>query len=260
MSFSKYKPKNENPVQFELPLKEKDSGSEIQPPSSNSATDQSLSLKVSDSSSQTKAVSSNFAVHQSHFLDVRSSSSKPDIKGADRVLPEASINLKNEEALTSNIVSSKISFPSFVKVSSDVPTLETKEQTYKCDTANFRYRGSNLSDIQRKEIIQNLFVLNSFFYFPKKYGRQFKRVWLKQFPWLCYSPSMDGGFCLACVLFNNEFAKGSKVKLLRTDPARLSPSAVSDFERHVEGKTKKKDSDRNSTLHKDTSALLYSVQ
>ena len=104
MSFNKYKPKNENPVQFESPLKEKDSGSEIQPPSSNSATDQSLPLKVSDSSSQTKTVSSNFAVHQSHFLDVSSSSSKPDIKGADRVLPEASINLKNEEALTSNIV------------------------------------------------------------------------------------------------------------------------------------------------------------
>ena len=54
--------------------------------------------------------------------------------------------------------------------------------------------------------------------------------------------------------------KGSKVKLLRTDPVRSSPSAVSDFKRHVEEKRKKKDSDRNRTLHKDTSALLYSVQ
>ena len=71
---------------------------------------------------------------------------------------------------------------------------------------------------------------------------------------------MDGGFCLACVLFSHEFAKSSKVKLLRTNPVRLSPSAVSDFKRHVEGKRKEKDSDRNRTLHKDTSALFYSVQ
>ena len=175
LSFSKYKPKNENPVQFELPLKEKDSGSEIQAPSSNSAIDQSLQLKVSDSSSQTQPAPSNFAVDQSHFLDNSSSNSKPDIKAADRVLPEASINLKNEEVLTSNIVLNKIIFTSFVKVNSDVPTLETKEQTYKYDFANFRYRGSNLSNIQRKEIIQNVFVRNSSFHFPKIDGRQFKR-------------------------------------------------------------------------------------
>ena len=132
---------------------------------------------------------SNSAVDQPHFLNVSSSNSKPDIKAADRV------------------------FPSFLKVNSDLPTLKTKEHTYKYDIANFRYRGSNLSDIQRKEIIQNVFVPNSFFHFPKVDGRQFKREWLKQFPWLCYSPSMDGGFCLACVLFGLKFAKGSKVKL-----------------------------------------------
>ena len=48
--------------------------------------------------------------------------------------------------------------------------------------------------------------------------------------------------------------------MLRTNPVRSSPSAVSDFKRHVEGKRKKKDHDKNRTLHKDTSALLYSVQ
>ena len=69
---------------------------------------------------------------------------------------------------------------------------------------------------------------------------------------------MDGGFRLGCVLFGLEFAKGSKVKLLRTDPVRSSPSAVSDFKRRAEGKRKKKDHDKNTTLHKDTSALLYS--
>ena len=53
LSFSKYKPKNENPVQLELPVKLNDSGSEIQPPLSNSAIDQSLPLEVSNSSSET---------------------------------------------------------------------------------------------------------------------------------------------------------------------------------------------------------------
>ena len=105
MSFSKYKTKNENPVQFELPLKEKDSNSQTQPPSSNSAIDQSLPLKESDSSSQIQPVSSNFAVDQSHFLDVSSSNIKPDIKAANRVLPGALIKPKNEEVLTSNNVS-----------------------------------------------------------------------------------------------------------------------------------------------------------
>ena len=105
-----------------------------------------------------------------------------------------------------------------------------------------------------------MFVPNSSFDFPKVDGRQFKRDSRKQFPWLCYSPSLDDGFCLACILFGHEFAKGSKVNLLRTDPVRSSSSAVSDFKRHVEGKRQNKDHDKNRSLHNDTSALLYSVQ
>ena len=97
MSFSECKPKNENTVQFELPFKVNDSGSEIQSLSSNSAIDQSLPLKASHLSSQTQPVPSNSAVDQPYFLNVCSSNSKPDIKAADRVLPEASINLKNKE-------------------------------------------------------------------------------------------------------------------------------------------------------------------
>ena len=52
LSFSKCKPKNENSVQFDLPLNVNDSGSEIKSLLSNSAIDQSLPLKVSDSGSQ----------------------------------------------------------------------------------------------------------------------------------------------------------------------------------------------------------------
>ena len=95
MSCSKYKPKNEKPVQFKLPLKVNYSYSEIQPPLSKSVIDQSLPLKIKDSSSQTQPVSSNSADDQLHFLDVK--------KAANRVLREASINLKNEENLTLNV-------------------------------------------------------------------------------------------------------------------------------------------------------------
>ena len=70
----------------------------------------------------------NYAVDQPHFLNVSSSNSKPDIKAADRVLPEASINLKNKEVLTSNVASNKISFPSFFKVNSDLTILTTKNK------------------------------------------------------------------------------------------------------------------------------------
>ena len=46
------------------------------------------------------------------------------------------------------------------------------------------------------------------------------------------------------ISFGHEFVKCYKVKLLRTDPIRSSPSAVSDFKRHVEGERKNKYSDR----------------
>ena len=87
--------------------------------------DQPLLLKVSDSSLKTQSVPSNSAVDQSHFLNVSSSDSKPDIKVADRVLLETSINLKNEEVLTLNVTSNKISLPSIIKVNSDIATLKT---------------------------------------------------------------------------------------------------------------------------------------
>ena len=54
---------------------------------------------------------------------------------------------------------------------------------------------------------------------------------------------MDGVLILACVLFDYEFAKGSKVKLLRREEKR-----------------RKKYHDSSRTLHKDTSAILQSIQ
>ena len=77
-------------------------------------------------------------------------------------MPEASINLKNQEVFTSNVVPNIKSFPFFVKINSDAPTLEKNEHTYKYDNANFRWRGNSLIDIQRKEIIQNVCEMSVF--------------------------------------------------------------------------------------------------
>lgn len=56
------------------------------------------------------------------------------------------------------------------------------------------------------------------YHFPLKteFGkrRSFKYEWLAQFPWLSYSPSLDGAFCLPCVLFSCEAKKGGE-KLAR---------------------------------------------
>ena len=56
------------------------------------------------------------------------------------------------------------------------------------------------------------------YHFPLKteFGkrRSFKYEWLAQFLWLSYSPSLDGAFCLPCVLFSCEAKKGGE-KLAR---------------------------------------------
>ena len=88
------------------------------------------------------------------------------------------------------------------------------------------YGGSSLTDIQRKEIMQNVFLSNDSFHFHNIDDRQFEREWLKQFSWLCYSPKMKSGFCLACILFGYEFVNDSKIKLFEIDPVRVSCTAV----------------------------------
>ena len=44
--------------------------------------------------------------------------------------------------------------------------------------------------------------------FPKDHkGRRFRGKWLIDFSWLTYSPTLEGGFCLPCVLFHGEVSK-----------------------------------------------------
>ena len=47
--------------------------------------------------------------------------------------------------------------------------------------------------------IKNVFIPDELYTFPKTNGRSF------HINWLCYSPSVDSGFCLPCVLFGDRF-------------------------------------------------------
>ena len=62
-------------------------------------------------------------------------------------------------------------------------------------------------------------------------GRRFRYNWLDLYPWLCYSPLKDGGYCLSCVLFGDRFpGKASKLKNLFS--CRWNDASTS-FERHA---------------------------
>ena len=76
------------------------------------------------------------------------------------------------------------------------------------------------------------------------------------YSWLCYSPSLDGAFCLPCVLFGDRFpTKTSTIKKLFPQPITQwnDPSAA--YKRHVglEAKVGSK-----LGLHESTSALFTS--
>ena len=70
-----------------------------------------------------------------------------------------------------------------------------------------------------------MFVPDATFNFPKL-NRPFRLELLDKFTWLCYSPFMDGGFCLPCALFGDKFpSKNGKIKKLFCEPFTHWPYA-----------------------------------
>ena len=64
-----------------------------------------------------------------------------------------------------------------------------------------------LSDGDKRWLLKNCCRPSTDFKYPIKieYGksRSFQHAWLKEYPFLSYSASRDGGFCVICILFNN---------------------------------------------------------
>ena len=107
------------------------------------------------------------------------------------------------------------------------------------DVASCMLKELFTSDIEKKDLIKNVFVLDDNFSFSET--NSFKSEWFKWFPWLCYSPSEDAVYRLTCVLFGHKFPEKTWVKKFYFQPSRQWSTAVSICKIHVEGKIKKKD-------------------
>lgn len=73
------------------------------------------------------------------------------------------------------------------------------------DIASYRSKVNIIKYDEILNLVQSVFIPDENFQFPLTNGRAFKLIWLKKYSWLCYSPSLDGGFCMPCVLFGNKF-------------------------------------------------------
>ncbi|XP_057296257.1 52 kDa repressor of the inhibitor of the protein kinase-like [Hydractinia symbiolongicarpus] len=105
------------------------------------------------------------------------------------------------------------------------------------DVASFLSKVSGLDDKGVHNLITNVFVPDKSFIFPKKSGRSFRHEWLKTFSWLKYSPTLDGAFCLPCILFSHKVAnKTSKLQKLLSQPFRHWPAAKNCFKQHETSK------------------------
>ena len=104
-----------------------------------------------------------------------------------------------------------------------------------------RFVGKRLSDDEKYELLNNVFVPDDSYLFPFSiFGgqsnhskRAFKSSWLKTYPGLVYSPSEDGAFCLPCLLFSTDTdARGQLVK----EPFKNWKKATERFNEHFHNK------------------------
>ena len=132
---------------------------------------------------------------------------------------------------------------------------------------------SNLTDEEKYELLTNSCQLDADYCLPSNSsGRKFQVKWLREFPWLAYSKSMDGAFCLNCVLFSSSESGHNASKLDRlyrspfktwsNGPRKLCEFAeksplhksatlkASHFKQCIEQKNKSVDLQLNSLLNK----------
>ena len=87
------------------------------------------------------------------------------------------------------------------------------------DVASYRERVKGMDSSEICELVRNVFKPDKKFSFPKTNVRSFGYNWLESYLWLCYSPFVDGEFCLSCVLFGDIFSgKAKKINRLFSEP------------------------------------------
>ena len=118
----------------------------------------------------------------------------------------------DEEIPTGSIPPKKSLSSSLVKEDA-ATTSETS--CFPNDIANYVNVGS-LTDEKKYNVLCNVWVPSANYPFPLMNGRKFRLDWMNLFPWLTYSPKVDGAFCINCVLFGAEcMATHSASKLQR---------------------------------------------
>ena len=93
-----------------------------------------------------------------------------------------------------------------------------------------------MDNLQIADLIKNVFKPDKSYSFPisKTNGKSFLYKWFDNYSWLCYSPSLDGAFCLSCVLFGDRFpTKTSTIKKLFSEPITHWNDTSAAFKRHV---------------------------
>ena len=73
------------------------------------------------------------------------------------------------------------------------------------DIATYREKAKSMTDLEICVPIKNVFKPDKTYSFPTTNGRSFRFEWLELYPWLCYSSSQDGAYCLPSVLFGDRF-------------------------------------------------------
>ena len=125
--------------------------------------------------------------------------------GSNKQGPNGATCLSSTE-LNSNTSSSRPRLCD-INVSShtDKKLVESKSFVLSSDIATYNEKVRNMKHSEILTLIENVFKPNADYVFPAANGRKFRKEWLKEFKWLCYSPSLDGGLCLPCVLFANNY-------------------------------------------------------
>ena len=131
---------------------------------------------------------------------------------------------------------------------SDPPTSSSSSPFAQKDIGNFYRQASSLSDQMKYDLLCNVWKPGSDFKFPANSSRRrFQYSWLQLYPWLAYSHTLDGAFCINCVLFGGEYIhNASKLNFLFKEPFKNWSKAIQKFNGHVV----------NSPIHKTATLRL----
>ena len=120
-----------------------------------------------------------------------------------------------------------------------IPSTSSQPSTLKRDVGHLLSCVKTLNDEEKYHLLVNPdnFRPSSNFCYPvSSRNRRFLHKWFQTFPWLGNSESLDGAFCLTCILFAAEENTHNATKLdqLYTSPFQCWTNAQRIFRNHME--------------------------